>query len=90
LPHILNTEELASIWHFPVEASVKAPLIQKVPGKKAEPPASLPISMESAVKDLKFGGGTKAENIFDLANEAKQGKPGAKIENLPPDNLPIV
>ena len=43
LPHILNTEELASIWHFPVEASVKAPLIQKAPGRKAEPPSSLPV-----------------------------------------------
>lgn len=39
----LNIEELATLWHFPIEASVRAPLIQKTPGKKAEPPNTLPI-----------------------------------------------
>ncbi len=43
-PGILNIEELATIWHFPVEAVVKAPMIQKAPGRKAEPPMSLPMS----------------------------------------------
>jgi hypothetical protein len=40
---ILNIEELATLWHFPVEAVVKAPMIQKSPGRKAEPPMTLPI-----------------------------------------------
>jgi hypothetical protein len=40
---ILNVEELATIWHFPIESVVKAPLIQKTPGKKAEPPSTLPL-----------------------------------------------
>ena len=39
---ILNTEELASLWHFPV-LTVKAPLVAKTRAKKAEPPSSLPI-----------------------------------------------
>lgn len=43
---ILNTEELATLWHFPVEAVVRAPLIQKTPGKKGEPPMALPFSEE--------------------------------------------
>ncbi len=43
---ILNIEELATLWHFPVEAVVKAPLIQKSPGRKAEPPMTLPIMEE--------------------------------------------
>jgi len=47
-PKILNVEELATIWHFPIEAVVKAPLVQKTPGKKAKPPISLP-SEESVV-----------------------------------------
>lgn len=38
---ILNSEEMASLWHFPT-IGVKAPLIQKVESKKAEPPTTLP------------------------------------------------
>ncbi|MEA3450214.1 MAG: hypothetical protein U9Q85_04570 [Patescibacteria group bacterium] len=41
---IMSIEELATLWHFPVEAAVKAPLIQKAPGRKAEPPMSLPVT----------------------------------------------
>jgi len=90
LPHILNTEELASIWHFPIEASVKAPLVQKAPGRKAEPPAGLPVSVESTSKDLEFGYGAKAENIFASAGKIDGNKLDAKAKNLPPENLPIV
>jgi len=49
---ILNIEELATLWHFPVEAVVKAPLIQKTPGKKAEPPITLPIGEEVVSEEL--------------------------------------
>ena len=38
---ILNTEELATLYHFPV-MTVKAPLVKKTEVKKAEPPFSLP------------------------------------------------
>lgn len=41
-PFILNIEELASVWHFPM-SSVRAPLLQKASNKMAEPPAGLPI-----------------------------------------------
>ena len=41
---MLNTEELATLWHVPIEAVVRAPLIQKAPGRKSEPPMSLPIT----------------------------------------------
>jgi hypothetical protein len=45
-PSIMNIEELATIWHFPIEFVVKAPFIQKAPGRKADAPASLPIEEE--------------------------------------------
>ncbi len=51
-PGLLNTEELASIWHFPVESAVKAPMIQKTPGKKAEAPMSLPVGEEVVSEDI--------------------------------------
>ena len=39
---ILNIEELATIWHFPV-MQVKAPLVKKTDAKRAEPPFTLPV-----------------------------------------------
>jgi hypothetical protein len=37
----LNTEELATVYHFPM-LTVKAPLVKKTEAKRAEPPSSLP------------------------------------------------
>jgi len=39
---ILNIEELASLYHFPV-STVKAPLIKKTGSKRGEPPFGLPV-----------------------------------------------
>jgi len=39
--YIMNTEELATLFHFPV-MTVRAPLVQKTEAKKAEPPPRLP------------------------------------------------
>jgi hypothetical protein len=41
-PCILNIEELATIWHFPM-SHVKTPMIVKASDKRGEPPASLPM-----------------------------------------------
>ena len=61
-PGILNIEELATLWHFPLETVVKAPLIQKVPGRKAEPPMSLPVSDETVKEEA-------VSNIFEDKKE---------------------
>ncbi|KKS34255.1 MAG: hypothetical protein UU95_C0015G0011 [Parcubacteria group bacterium GW2011_GWC2_42_12] len=89
LPHILNTEELASIWHFPVEASVKSPLIQKAPGRKAEPPSSLPVAQRGAAEELAYGGKFKSD-IFSLEDKGYGFKPQVAVRHEPPGNLPIV
>lgn len=39
---VLNIEELATIWHFPM-TSVKTPLVQKSTISNAEPPHNLPV-----------------------------------------------
>jgi len=39
---ILNTEELATIFHFPT-IFVEAPTLQRLESKRGEPPAELPI-----------------------------------------------
>ncbi|MDA3839581.1 MAG: hypothetical protein PF572_00690 [Patescibacteria group bacterium] len=43
----MTIDELATLWHFPVDSVVKAPLIQKAAGRKVEPPMTLPTSGES-------------------------------------------
>lgn len=40
--YVLNIEELATIWHFPI-MTVRAPLLKRIDSKKGEPPGSLPI-----------------------------------------------
>ncbi|OGF41411.1 hypothetical protein A2477_02205 [Candidatus Falkowbacteria bacterium RIFOXYC2_FULL_47_12] len=47
----LNIEELATIWHFPVETSAKAPMLQKVPSRKSEAPSYLPVEGTTAMAD---------------------------------------
>ena len=40
---VFNTEELATLYHFPVSASVKTPSVQRTESKKSQPPISLPV-----------------------------------------------
>lgn len=80
LTKIFNIEELATLWHFPIESVVKAPLIQKASGRKSEPPMSLPFS-EGAVDEVTsysedediFGGADLKENGVDQ-NQKDKGK----------------
>ncbi len=40
---IVNVEELATLWHFPIDAVIKAPLVQRASAKRIEPPMALPM-----------------------------------------------
>lgn len=52
-PYVLNIQELATLWHFPLPL-VKTPLLQKTGSKRAEPPINLPIEemTESPLKRI--------------------------------------
>lgn len=65
---ILNTEELASLWHFPM-ITVKAPLLSKTEAKKAEPPITLPREIPQFLPDVK--------------NTDKKNKKAGPPDNLP-------
>lgn len=42
-PYVLTTEELATIWHFPSSMVAATPTLNRIPSKKAEAPANLPV-----------------------------------------------
>ncbi|KKQ41006.1 MAG: hypothetical protein US58_C0007G0017 [Candidatus Magasanikbacteria bacterium GW2011_GWA2_37_8] len=43
-PYIMNIEELATLWHFPLPF-VKTPFMQKTETKRGEPPMNLPVEV---------------------------------------------
>jgi hypothetical protein len=60
-PFILNIEELATVWHFPM-SHVKTPLLEKSSTKRSEPPSGLPVSYVS--------GDSSAFGIVDESDES--------------------
>jgi hypothetical protein len=42
-PYILTTEELATLFHFPSAMVAATPTLSRIPSKKAEAPANLPV-----------------------------------------------
>jgi len=68
-PWVMNVEELATLWHFPIDAVVKAPLIQRAGARRVEPPMSLPFG-----SDLKKTSVLR-EPIFDQDFEIEEDKP---------------
>lgn len=47
--YVLNTEELATLWHFPNDLVTKAPLLQRAAARRIEPPMALPLSEEQVI-----------------------------------------
>lgn len=65
---IFNTEELASVFHFP-NMSVETPNLAWAGSKKGEAPADLPIKGETAEEDITLVGKTdfrNTEKIFGI------------------------
>ncbi|HEY4528299.1 MAG TPA: hypothetical protein VJJ48_00525 [Candidatus Paceibacterota bacterium] len=42
-PYILTTEEVATLFHFPSVEAVATPTLTRIPSKKAQAPANLPV-----------------------------------------------
>lgn len=98
-PMVLNIEELATIWHFPIETVVKAPLIQKATSRKIEPPISLPFVTKAIAEENIFENKNTINDINDIFLEKIELLKADKNEtqektnaptNLPPENLPFV
>lgn len=97
--YILNIEELASLYHFPVTTVVKAPRIQKTASKRGEPPVTLPVESEfSRTRPFRPGETHEAEEApiqppAELppvsAPPPIQPLPPPTVGATPPDNLPV-
>jgi hypothetical protein len=101
LPGLFSVEELATIWHFPIEGVVKAPLIQKAPGRKAEPPMTLPqaeqIVGEEKVEPLFLGdlndgadGVPERESEKEAVFAPEEDQMSDEEKGAPPENLPFI
>lgn len=86
---ILSIEELATIWHFPVEANVKAPMIQKAPGRKADAPSALPLAIEEreTMPDIFQA---EPRPIVPKPKESASTINDLNKEASPPSNLPTI
>ena len=73
-PYILNIEELATIWHFPLPF-VKTPLLQKAGAKRAEPPNELPVELSEGRLKKKLSSVTVEPLIPPVADQAPEDLP---------------
>ena len=103
-PGVFNIEELATLWHFPVEGSVKSSMIQKAPGRKADAPSYLPIAddeeeSEDFISMIENDSNDETEDLkADLLEEEKESKEfdndlfeeKGEIKAGPPPNLPTI
>lgn len=78
----LSSEELATLWHFPI-LTVKAPLLKKTEAKRVEPPISLPVE-GGYLRPKPF-----AEHTADANMTVEQKNTGATSKGSPPPNLPV-
>lgn len=77
---IFNSEELATLWHFPVQ-TVKAQLIQKTESKKGFAPTALPVEIQQPVD----------QQPVVQKPVAKPTPATQEVKNeAPPANLPFV
>lgn len=48
---VLNVEELATLWHFPIAHSVRAPSLSQVTAKRGEAPGVLPLETQFMMEE---------------------------------------
>ncbi len=97
-PYILNIEELATLWHFPV-IGVRAPMVAKTESKRREPPASLPTEASFRLRPVMppstaatgappMGLPVEEEPFMQPTSEA-MGARSDSDHGAPPSNLPV-
>jgi hypothetical protein len=106
LPFIMTVDELATMWHFPIDEVVKAPLVQRSAARRVEPPMRLPVgeAQPTVSYEAIFSDDYSLEEKQQAAPKQKE-KPSSfseflaeevsknnngKAKDEAPDNLPFV
>lgn len=76
-PVVLNTEELATLYHFP-SSELKVPLIKKTVSKRGEPPSGLQFATEE--EEYEFA--PKTEDSIQLGSQAELDSFTEPVEEL--------
>ena len=84
--YLLNTEELASLYHFPT-IEVPTTAVRFAQSKKIAAPYGVPYEVAtSAVEEVKANGPA----IFSSSDEKeRESKPGRNVKVAPPPDLPV-
>ncbi len=77
---ILNSEELASLWHFPISEQAQAASVKTTDAKRVEGPSSLPVESPAVQRQDTVTG---SPTVTGTNNET----PSHEVS--PPDNLPF-
>lgn len=86
--NVLNSEELATIYHFPT-LNVKAPMLKRSEAKKAEPPMSLPTESGGFISAKKPTSEPAKNNNISSAPIISETSNVTSAKAEPPTNLPI-
>ena len=87
---ILNAEELATVYHFPIIDSVKITALKKAESKKIEPPIDLPFKKAEEEKiDKEVKEKIKKTEKEEISPEELEKLIKEKKSGEPPANLPI-
>lgn len=88
---ILNTEELATVYHFPM-ATVKAPLVSRTESKRASAPISLPLETASPFNHFQSRGNNVKVSPPDTLpiKEQVTTEEESKNNSSVPENLPFI
>lgn len=77
--YILNIEELATLWHFPM-SYVKTPMVQKAHERKAEPPSGLPVEGQgTAISEELFTDEAEEETNEEKTKDGGDYSPDQKF-----------
>lgn len=89
---IMNSEELATLWHFPLDAVVKAPLIQRAAARRVEAPMSLPTGEQQAgaIEPIFEPGYLISDESATASSDLSDDSLAADGADQPPENLPFV
>lgn len=76
---VMNVEELATLWHFPVSHAVRAPQLKTTPAKTSEAPMYLPVERDFPVAQSSAQSAQLKSSKKQPTQTHKKGEPPLNI-----------